>query len=100
MVDSKNYFTIEDLEKDFKIVAYGTMGIPLRFCEMHLVKNEDLSKTKPIQINGTLRTFKKVLPIKTKGVPSFKCLVKAANDYKLHHSHSINKSIEKLKQLL
>jgi len=100
MVDSKNYFTIEDLEKDFKIVAYGEIGVPFRFWELHLVKNEDLSKTKPRKINSTIRTCKKILPIKTKGVPSFEYLVKAANDYKLHHSHSINKSIEKLKQLL
>ena len=77
-----NYKTIEELEKDFKIVAYGTMGVPFRWCEMHLVKIEDLDKTKPCKKSNLKRKFKKVLPIRTKNAPSLEVLLKHANSYK------------------
>jgi len=77
-----SYTTIEEIEKDFKIVAYGHAGQPFRFWEMHLIKNEDIEKTKQVR-GGIGRYTAKVLPIRTKGVPKNEKLFDAANNYTL-----------------
>ena len=86
---NSTYETLERLEQDFRIVAYGRMGIPFKWSEMHLVKLEDIDKTKPCQAGSyDVRYFKKVLPIRTKDVPSLSYLLKCANNYKLDDSHN------------
>lgn len=77
------YTTIEEIEKDFKIVAYGNVGNPFRFWEMHLIKNEDIEKTRDARPGNFDRFSKKVLPIRTKGVPKNEVLFNAANNYEL-----------------
>ena len=81
------YKTIEEIEKDFKVVAYGKARTPFRFWEIHLIKNEDVEKTRPAKDMtfgyNTERFSKKVLPVRTKGVPTNEVLFNAANNYEL-----------------
>lgn len=79
------YTTLGQIEKDFKIVGYGYAGTPFRFWEIHLVKNEDVIKTRPIKtfFCNMERYSKKVLPVRTKGVPQNHLLFEAANNYNL-----------------
>ena len=48
---------------------------------MHLVKNEDVSKMRPVTANFFSRQTQKVLPVRTKGVPTGKFLIETANNY-------------------
>jgi len=74
------YTTIAEIEKDFKIVAYGNPGTPFRFWEIHLIKNKDVDKCRDGK-GGFDRHTCKVLPVRTKGVPQNEKLFNAANNY-------------------
>ena len=77
------YTTIEEVDKDFKLVAYGAAGQPFHFWEQHLIKNEDVIKTKDAKFSYYQRNTKKVLSIRTKGLPCHEFIIKTANNYVL-----------------